>query len=212
MNKLFLGIFAITFILYGYSTAEPEPGTQTLANILTYFKTAELCGHVTQVYRWRDDFGKWDIRFKATLAEGENAETLCKCMYDYINQNNWLGPKTEKTCIRSPNCITLVLQGPSSPDYDPTKPPVVKPIAALCAVLKNFKTVDLGNRSCTSKCVPDGKFTRLELQCELTCESPSPTDARDMVIQYLNQHGLIAAANVTAKVEGKFVNVLVLGD
>lgn len=71
MTKLLLGvIFAISF-LYGHSAATDTP-TQLLANILTYFKTAELCGHVTQVFVWHDDYDRWDIRFKATLRPGDN--------------------------------------------------------------------------------------------------------------------------------------------
>lgn len=134
-------------------------------------------------------------------------------MFEYINQDNWLGTNSKHECIQSPNCVTLVLEGPSSPDYDPANPPVIQPISTLCGVLKNFKTADLGDHACTSKCVKDGTQTRLELQCELTCESPSPTDARDMIIKYLNQSGdLLAKANITSKVEGKFVKVFVLGD
>lgn len=131
-------------------------------------------------------------------------------MRDYINQNNWLRDVTH-VCVHSCDILTFILLGPSNPHDNPHVTPFTEPISALCSTLENFQTAEIGDYVCTSKCDKHRELTRLQLQCKLTCELPSPATARESIVKYLSQSGLLANANITAKSEAEYLDVIISG-
>ncbi|XP_037029588.1 uncharacterized protein LOC119069599 [Bradysia coprophila] len=211
MTKLTLRIFfAISFLLYGHNMHKTDPEIELFANMANYFMIGKVCSHRCDVSVSQDEYSRWDIRFTATVAQGENADTLCKCIRDYVNHKNWLRSVTH-VCVHQYDLLTFVLLGPANPDDNPNLTPFTEPIAALCSILKNFPSADFGGYACTSKCRKDGKLSRLQLQCTLPCEAPSPAVARGNIVEYVSQSTLLANANVTAKAQGQYLEVIMVG-
>lgn len=116
-----------------------------------------------------------------------SSDDLSNCMYNYINQNNWLVEINYKCCFDS-KTLTMTLSGPPNKDKD--EPDVNAPVAALAAILKQFPSADLGGHKCyPSSTLDKNGLTHLLLQCELTCDSPSPQDVCKNIMAYLNQSG-----------------------
>lgn len=95
---------------------------------------------------------------------------LCYCMYNYMNQGDWLVDVCPK-CFVKCNKVTLELSGKPDPTWDPTKvdTSLDRPLEKLQAVLAQFKNkADLTGLVCKTRSEVDScGCIHVMLECPL---------------------------------------------
>lgn len=138
-------------------------------------------------------------------------DELCKCLYTYVNHNNWL-TDADHHCTDDCEYLSLFFIGPPNPDYNPDVPAVDRPLFTICSIVKNYSSIVLVGHTCKFKYHVDADgITHLFVKCRLTCKSPSPKQIGEEIFNFMNPNQFLGDAKYTCRSRGRCLILEIVG-